>query len=468
MSIPRREVARMNLRMVTMRHLPVLACALALAALSGVAWRFTVDDAFIAVRYAQRLASGLGYTYSGGYASDGVTGPLWLLPLVGGARLGLPVAALAKAVSCAASVVAACWMVARASRSARGRWAAWWVAGLSASSLPFAVWSVAGLETGLAALLVSWLVVAAIDRCELGVPIALLAWLRPELALFAGVLLLWRGRARSWLLAGAGVLALFAFRAVLFGHLLPMTLSAKPALLWNGVVYLGAALREPRGLLLALLLALSIARGGRVTRMLALAIAAHALAVVLAGGDWMPARRLFVPIVPALAFVIARGLRGWRYAPAALAFVVALGVREQIVELPAIREAGARRERLQDELARAVCRPGTIALIDVGLIGVLCPQQEILDLGGLTTPAVAYAPGGHLDKRIDEAWLHAQRATLVLHSRERPRMDEQGRLRWFAGYPVERRALSFARSLRVHEVFAYGPAYFYVVLEPPR
>jgi hypothetical protein len=55
---------------------------------------------------------------------------------------------------------------------------------------------------------------------------------------------------------------------------------------------------------------------------------------------------------------------------------------------------------------------------------------------------------------------------LVLHSRERPRVDELGRLRWFAGYPVERRVLgfAFARDLRVHDVIAYAPSYYYVVL----
>jgi hypothetical protein len=147
--------------------------------------------------------------------------------------------------------------------------------------------------------------------------------------------------------------------------------------------------------------------------------------------------------------------------------VVALGVREWIAELPAIRDAGAQRARL----APAICRPGAIAMIDVGWIGVACPQQEIIDLAGLTTPAVAYAPGGHLDKRIDEAWLRAQRpSALILHSRERPRVDEQDRLRWFAGYPVERRVLAFAfvRAFRVREVLAYGPSYYYVVLVPPR
>ncbi len=451
-----------------MRH---AALALCLASLSAFAWPFTVDDAFIAVRYAERLAAGLGYTYSGVAPSDGVTGPLWLLPLVVGARFGLPVLAWAKALSCAASLVAAGWLAGRAGRAARGGEATLWVATICASSLPYVVWAVAGLETGLAALLVSWVVVAVSsgrDR-QAGVAVALLAWLRPELALFAGVLLVWCRSRAAWSLAAGGALALLTFRWAMFGHLLPLSASAKPASLGHGLAYLGTSLREPRGLVLALLFALACVRGGRVTRMLGAAVAAHALAVLLAGGDWMPARRLFVPIVPVFALVLARGLRAWRHGPLALVVVVALGVREWSAELPAIREAGARRERMEPQLASAICRRGAIALIDIGVIGASCPAQDIIDLGGLTTAAVAYAPGGHLDKRIEEAWLYAQHpVALVLHSRERPRVDDQERLRWFAGYPVERRVLgfAFARGFRVREVIEYAPSYFYVVLSP--
>jgi hypothetical protein len=458
----------MKREMLSMRHASLATCLLLMGASMGFAWQFTVDDAFIAVRYAERLAGGLGYTFFGADASDGVTGPLWLLPLVAAAALGLPVLTVAKASSALASLVAAGWLVCRARRRALGTASAWWVATLCASSLPLAVWSVAGLETGLATLLVSWLVVATLDdaRVQAGLAVALLAWLRPELALFAGVLLSWR---RNFALALAGALSVLAFRWLMFGHLLPMTASAKPASLANGMGYLVDVLREPRVLLLGLLLPLV---RGRSARVLALALAAHAGAVVLAGGDWMPARRLFVPVVPALAFVLAQGLRRVfarrpRTSWGALALVSLVSARELASELPVVREAGERRLREAPRLARAICAASPIALLDVGLIGALCPAAEIIDLAGLTSRAVAYARGGHLDKQIDEAWLRAQRpAALVLHSRERPRVDELGRLRWFAGYPVERRVLgfAFARDLRVHDVIAYAPSYYYVVL----
>ncbi|HVZ36591.1 MAG TPA: hypothetical protein VG963_29375, partial [Polyangiaceae bacterium] len=63
------------------RHAPAIFAVFALASLMAAAWPFTIDDAFIVGRYADRLARGRGYTYEDGIVSDGVSGPLWLLPL---------------------------------------------------------------------------------------------------------------------------------------------------------------------------------------------------------------------------------------------------------------------------------------------------------------------------------------------------------------------------------------------------
>jgi hypothetical protein len=102
-------------------------------------------------------------------------------------------------------------------------------------------------------------------------------------------------------------------------------------------------------------------------------------------------------------------------------------------------------------------------------VSFFCPAQSFVDLGGLTEPTIAYARGAHLDKHVDEAWLAKRSPGMVmLHSRERPRVDAQHNLRWFAGYPVERRVLGFAwmRAYQVQEIFAYAPAYYYVLLVP--
>src|ERR1044071_1486389 len=71
-------------------------------------WPFAIDDAFIVARYATRIARGASFTFNDGPPTDGVTGPLWLLPLVVGARCGadpLWVAKLVGWLCCAAACV---------------------------------------------------------------------------------------------------------------------------------------------------------------------------------------------------------------------------------------------------------------------------------------------------------------------------------------------------------------------------
>ncbi len=78
----------------TSRLAPFVA-ALAVLVVGAAAWPYTVDDAYIVARYASRIASGDGYTMNDGHATDGVTGPLGLVPGVIASAAGLdPVEAL--------------------------------------------------------------------------------------------------------------------------------------------------------------------------------------------------------------------------------------------------------------------------------------------------------------------------------------------------------------------------------------
>ena len=112
---------------------------------------------------------------------------------------------------------------------------------------------------------------------------------------------------------------------------------------------------------------------------------------------------------------------------------------------------------------------GPVVALDVGALAYWS-GAEVVDLGGLTEPRIAYAPGGHLDKRVDSAWLEQLKpARIVLHSRVPPKLDEQGRVRWFAGYPVEQRVLAMLwvlKGYRVERVIEHASNYFYVVLAP--
>lgn len=475
--------------MLRSRLAPWWAALFLLAGLWTAAWPFTIDDAYIVARYAHRLAQGKGYTYNDGAVTDGVTGPLWLAPLVFGAALGGDPALLGKWLGLLASGAAVGVSLRHVQRRALGRRAAWLVVATVVTSLPFVTWAVAGLESGLAGLLVVLLACAVGERAPprwlvAGSTIGALGWLRPELLVLAGVLWtrMWmRHRAaalRAALVALAAGALVIVFRTTLFGHLLPMSVSAKPAVLGHGFRYLGAALLSPRGLLTALCLLVAALRGGREARLFVAALAGHALAVLLAGGDWMPGRRLFAPLGPLLALTLATGLARFSLRrPQSACALVSLWLLASLYELgPELvqaRAAGIRQQERGALLAARVCGArGPIAAIDIGALGSACLDHTFIDLGGLTEPAVAYAPGGHLDKRVSEAWLAGRAPGLILlHSRERPRVDAAGRVRWFAGYPVERRVLGFGfvqRNYEVRDVFEYADDYFYLSLVPRR
>jgi hypothetical protein len=449
-------------------------------------WPFSIDDAFIVARYAQRIARGASFTFNDGPPTDGVTGPLWLLPLVVGVHFGVDVLLAAKLLGWLFCALALLLIQHRAATRALGGRALPVFALLTATSAPLWIWASAGLETGAATLAASAVLFGATARpaprpAIVGCAAALLAWLRPELALLVGSMLTltwWRARRAGWLafaLAGLGALSLLAFRWVMFDRLLPLSAHAKPALLTNGAEYALHSAAHPAVLALAPGLIAALAWGRRDDRALLGAALVHASAVVLAGGDWMPGARLFVPLIPALCLVAAVGLsRLWLRRPAfALGFLLlALGARgtSLFAETARARTAGlVREQRLPQLLAALSGTSDPIALLDIGAVGYRS-GRALIDLGGLTEPAIALAPGGHVAKHVDPEWLRRQApGAIVLHSAQRPRVDEAGRLRWFAGYPVERRVLAMPwvqLGYRVKTSIEYQPDYFYVVLVP--
>lgn len=111
-----------------------------------------LDDAAITFRYAERLASGAGFSYSDGQRLLGASNPLYTLILAGLAAAGAspPNAALVLGLVCCASCVAiAAWLGARLSGPIGGLTAG----ALLASDVFFADSSLGGLEVALAAAL---------------------------------------------------------------------------------------------------------------------------------------------------------------------------------------------------------------------------------------------------------------------------------------------------------------------------
>ena len=146
---------------------------------------FVTDDSWISVRYAENLATGEGPVWNpGGPRTEGYSNPLLvhleaLADLVGWSAMG---AARLLGVLAGLGCVL---LVLLAGRAVVGRPAAVVAAVLTATSAPFALWSVGGLETKMtaAALTAGVLVLARPDggRAALaGGVLAVLPWLRPE------------------------------------------------------------------------------------------------------------------------------------------------------------------------------------------------------------------------------------------------------------------------------------------------
>jgi hypothetical protein len=427
----------------------LVAAAAALPALVWF-WGFTVDDAFIPARVAAHLLRGQGPTFQpGGPVTDAVT-PLgfahWQAVLAGlaGATTEtgpspLEVLQVARLGGAAAWLAAAALVGRELTRipgvSSRELLVAWLAL---ASSVPLAAWAGSGLETPWVTLLATGALVSAGDRtwrdagsrsvgrhhawgADLCAGLAA-AW-RPELVLWASVLSVgrrwsggFRGRAAGLACALGPAAAVAAARWVLFGRPTPLSLLAKEPDFAHGLQYAwGAlALSGPWWLLTSRgsfrRSSLSGVRPGLVP-----ALGAHVVALVLAGGDWMPFYRLVVPVLPGvvlagtLVAVENRAVRGSRRAAWATgvrgALTVAAGTLLFVGQGDAGRRVLERRQAVIDQARPLLAGRRVLAAVDVGWVGVAAPSATIVDLAGVTDPRVAALPGGHTTKRVPPGML---------------------------------------------------------------
>lgn len=359
---------------------------------------FTVDDAFISLRYAQHLAAGAGWRFNlHGAVTDGVT-PLPWVPILALFVRGDLLAGLLRA----QLLGIGCWTLAggvlgHALRRAPVMLA---VMGLLVVALafPVAAWSASGMETGVA---LAFVTLAACDRSLRGAAWGgLAAAFRPELVVWSLVQSTRREPPRRvafrWLLAAGPFAMCVAIRLVVFGTPAPLSVSAKPSDFAHGLVYGGAALL----VVLTPILALD---PRALRRPLALAALAHLLVVFAVGGDWMPYARLMVPIAPSLVVVYAETARSrlsssLRFAVAALAGLFFLRAA------PAGRHVVADRAALVARARPLLVDARKVAALDIGWVGA-ATAADIVDLAGLTDPEIAYLPGGHTSKRVDAGML---------------------------------------------------------------
>jgi hypothetical protein len=385
-------------------------------------WRFTVDDALIAIRYARHLVAGFGWRFDAhGPSTDGVTPlpwPLLLAPLaLGQSAMGgdaLVVLGRAKVVGFVAWVIAAAMLGRAVGRSAAPSWARAAALGVLALSVPVAAHAVSGMETGVAMALATAAVLLGERPRTAALVAGIAASLRPEMAPWALVLAVGFAvagegdRTRRAIEAGALALAPFVgcalVRAFAWGRPAPLAVLAKPSDLAHGAAYAGAALVVTLAPLLACA-PWALARHPR-GRAIAAAALVHVAVIVVVGGDWMPYARLMAPIAPSL--VLAAVYAAERAHPASTAArsaaAVAVGVVLWARAGAAGRDVGADRAALIAKARPLLAGASRVAALDVGWVSA-ATEADIVDLAGLTDPEIAALPGGHTSKRVGARFL---------------------------------------------------------------
>jgi hypothetical protein len=294
-----------------------VACALVLAVHLWLV-RWTVDDAYIAYRYAENLARGWGPVYNPGEWVEGYTSVAWVVALAGLHAIGLPTEWVGKGLGelCAIAIPLTLLGAPRwAPIGPRGAAAAALMAGTSGVIVG---WAAGGLEVTAGALvtLVAWWGHLAGKRWA-PIVAALCPLVRPELLLVPLVMLADHVVARGVREAGALALALAvlvggseAFRLWAYGWPLPNTFYAKVGAtgeqVRRGLEYLAGWLATGGALVLV---ALAGVRGlPRAWWPVVGWGILHVGFVVAVGGDALPAWRFFAPIVPVAALLGGRAL----------------------------------------------------------------------------------------------------------------------------------------------------------------
>ena len=380
--------------------------------LQAFCWGFTVDDAWIVSRVAARGATTGLYSFNPGSPPTDAITPLGFAHILGvmGRGLGLDSPLqfweLSRWVGASAyglSTALAGFLVA----AHNGRRLFHGGAPLMLLTLPAAAWSGAGLATALVGLFV--LTGAALYETHhrkwgaglLGVAAA---W-RPELMPFSLAVLVTRwpwsgGLPRTEVLKGIVLMILPSVtiavaRFSMFDRFLPLSFAAKAPEPRTAIFYAAmTALWCGLGFVL-------LFREGAFSRgkWWAVPWCAHLVALVYAGGDWMPALRLSAPLMPWLVWAVGRDFK-FRWS-VGLAAVPAIGfsLTLALVQGEDLRKVADRRLALINQAEPFLRDASIIATVDVGWVGLASPMR-IVDLAGVTDPRIALLPGGHTSKHL--------------------------------------------------------------------
>jgi len=315
--------------------LPATAVAVLLAAaavafsLKVVGQGYWCDDAFISFRYARNLFQGHGLVFNPGDRVEGYTNFLWVILAWAGLERGLEPMRLAQWVGLGAAGLTVLLAFASALRvsgsPARALLAPLFLAG----NVGFLAYPMTGMETSLQVFLVvlaTYLVLVRVDRSWVGSAFLGLVFVLLGLNRFDGfvpvlILLGWcllverrvRPLVPALVVTLAGFAAFHAWRYSYYGQLLPNTVLAK-AELSPARVFLGARdligylAREVPVAAAFAVVALTLRRLDRGVGLVAWTVLGLAGYGVVAGGDWMPHFRFFLPATPLLYVLLQEGL----------------------------------------------------------------------------------------------------------------------------------------------------------------
>ena len=330
-----------------------------------LAERQTIDDLFIFLRYARNLAEHGEYGFNRGERVEGTSSVAWTITLALLWRMGARGAGVAKAASLvvAAFIPSVTWFAIRRAAPAKPAVAAVAVLALALDA-DLAAWASSGMDASIWALAcIGCVALAATGRdqttaCALGA----LAWVRPEAPLFtaAGVLASSRSvrdALRRCLWAAGPLIALTLLRAAYFHDIVPNTFWAKMNAVdgkdYTGLGYLSNALgRRPLLLVAAPLFALWCVRRGPAVRLASALFVASLLFPTVAGGDWMPNRRLFVVSLPLGAVLAACSIDAIRSSAAGAIASLGLLLEPALTLNHAVDQTWRDNERVDERVVR--------------------------------------------------------------------------------------------------------------------
>jgi hypothetical protein len=394
------------------------------------------DDAFITFRYSRNLSDGVGPVWNPGQHVEGYTGFLWMALLAAMHRIGfgLPSAAWVLAYASLAATILFAWKI----------WALWSeeLGGAVASpavlavallgfvlSDPITTWGTSGLETPLAAALLTGVVYLYLRESRgavmpwSAVAAAAAAMTRPELVLVAAVTGAFtvayaaanRDRRRLqlalvWVVLFAGLYGTyFVWRYSYYGYLFPNTYYVKvgtnTAFFHRGFDYLRANLRSEWLLPFlgaALLLLVSPGRMRRDALYVLAVIGVWLAAVIIEGGDAYGHGRFLAPVVPvvivsgvvggtALLARVLRRPRQFAIAGSAAALLIGLALLTSSSDpyLDLERRENTQVRMLAVWLREAAPANFTVATVAAGAIPYYS-QLPSLDLLGLNDETIAH------------------------------------------------------------------------------